>query len=118
MVFFSSRSRGSGLYAIGMAWTKVGPAAALPPGSVSEVTIGDKLFAICNVEGTIYAMDGFCPHSNGPLGYGTLYGSTLVCPLHAWEFDCRTGEDLSDPANCVQTFPAKVVEGQILVDIP
>jgi nitrite reductase (NADH) small subunit len=72
------------------------------------VDIGDQTFAVCNVAGAVYALDGICPHSGGPLGEGALHGSTLVCPWHAWEFDCRTGANDFDPDVVVATFAAKI----------
>jgi nitrite reductase/ring-hydroxylating ferredoxin subunit len=97
---------------------KVGPLSALPPGSVVEVTAGGAAYAVCNVAGDLYALAGECPHRGGPLGWGALHDSTLVCPWHAWEFDCRTGEDTRDPTTAVRKFPVKVQGGDILLEIP
>jgi len=101
-----------------MPFVKVGPAAELPPGSVMPVDIGDQTIALCNVAGELHALDGVCPHSGGPLGEGALHGSTLVCPWHAWEFDCRTGANDLDPDVTVAKFPVKVEAGEILIEIP
>ena len=56
--------------------------------------------------------------AGGPLGEGALHGSTLVCPWHAWEFDCRTGANDFDPDVTVATFPVKIEAGEILIDDP
>ena len=60
-----------------------------------EIGDGDAV-AVCNVAGTLYAIDGICPHSGGPLGHGALDGPILTCPFHGWEFDCRTGRSSAD----------------------
>ncbi len=101
-----------------MPFVKVGPLSQLPPGSVMPVDIGDQTFAVCNVAGQLHALDGECPHAGGPLGEGALHGATLVCPWHAWEFDCRTGANDFDPGVTVATFPVKVEAGEILIDVP
>jgi nitrite reductase (NADH) small subunit len=101
-----------------MALVKVALASQLPPGSVMPADAGEQTFAVCNVGGEFYALDGICPHSGGPLGEGALHGSTLVCPWHAWEFDCRTGANDFDPDVTVATFPVKVEAGEILIDVP
>ena len=49
------------------------------------------MVAIANVDGSLHAIDGLCPHQGGPLGTGTLCGSTLTCPWHGWQFDVTTG---------------------------
>ena len=100
-----------------MPFVKVGTVSELPPGSVIEAGVGENTYAICNVGGEFHALDGFCPHAGGPLGHGALHGYTLVCPWHAWEFDCRTGANDFDPDVVVPTFPVNVDGGDILLDV-
>ena len=101
-----------------MAFVKVGSAEKLPPGSVMEAEVGGNVYAVCNSGGEFFALDGVCPHSGGPLGHGALHGTELVCPWHAWDFDCRTGISLYDPSLSVATFPVKIENGTILIDVP
>ena len=42
-------------------------------------------------------VDGLCPHRQGPLGQGEISGRNVVCPWHAWEWDCSTGANDFDP---------------------
>jgi nitrite reductase/ring-hydroxylating ferredoxin subunit len=49
------------------------------------------MVAIANVDGTLHAIDGLCPHQGGPLGTGELCGTVLTCPWHGWQFDVTTG---------------------------
>lgn len=95
---------------------RIGPVSMLPPGSSAQVLVDGRAVVVCNVDGTIYALDGTCPHAGGPLGHGVLHGHMLVCPYHAWEFDCRTGENDRDPSYCLERFAARVVDGQIEID--
>jgi len=102
-----------------MAFVKVGSLSKLPAGSVMEALVGDGTYAVCNAGGEIYALDGICPHSGGPLGQGALHGTTLVCPWHAWEFDCRTHvEGASEMDDLVAKFPVRIDGDDILVDVP
>ena|SRR5437868_4233206 len=102
---------------IRMALVKVGPLKLLPPGSAIHVEFGDGAIAVCNVDGTLHAIDGICPHSGGPLGHGALDGSVLTCPYHAWEFDCRTGTSDVDEYLKLATYPVRVENGEILVEL-
>lgn len=83
-----------------------------------EVMLGEKLFAVCNVGGTLYGLDGVCPHTGGPLGQGQIHEGRLVCPYHMWEFDCVTGEYDRDPSCALETFAVKVEDGRILLQAP
>jgi nitrite reductase/ring-hydroxylating ferredoxin subunit len=96
-----------------MAFVKVGLLSEFPPGSVMEALVGDGAYAICNAGGQIHALDGICPHAGGPLGQGALHGTTLVCPWHAWEFDCR-----AEMEDSVAKFPVKIDGDNILIDVP
>ena len=97
---------------------KAGRLADLPPGQVTEVLVGQHPYAVCNVDGNIYALDGVCLHEGGPLGQGQLEGARVVCPYHLWEFDCRTGEYDQDHTCRVATYPAHVENGEIVIEVP
>ena len=101
-----------------MSFVKIGPLRSLPAGSAMQFELGERAVAVCNVGGELHAMDGICPHSGGPLGYGALDGFLLACPFHAWEFDCRTGLSHVDEYLKQTTYAVKVEDGKIFVDVP
>lgn len=82
-----------------------------------EFTAGERTIAICNVGGTLHAVDGICPHRQGPLAQGALHGTTVICPWHAWEFDCESGEHDYNPSLKLQTFRVELSGEDILVEI-
>jgi nitrite reductase (NADH) small subunit len=100
-----------------MAYVKAGMLDELPPGSAMEAQIGEQTIAICNVGGELHALEGVCLHAGGPLGHGALHGHMLVCPWHAWEYDCRTGCNDFDEEIKLAKFPVNVENGEILVEI-
>jgi nitrite reductase (NADH) small subunit len=101
-----------------MPWVEVGAASGCPPGSSLEVVAGDRILAIFNVAGTLYAIDGVCPHQGGPLGSGELSGCIVSCPWHGWQFDVRTGQHQLNRNFQQPKFDVKVSEGSIWVDLP
>jgi nitrite reductase (NADH) small subunit len=101
-----------------MALVRVASVAQLGPGEVMEVRAGDRILAVCNVEGAVYALDGKCLHVGGPLGHGAVNGQHVVCPWHLWEFDCRTGACDFNPAHAVATYAVTVQGDDILVEVP
>ena len=64
----------------------------LPLGSAKEVEHEGRIYALFNVDGTISAIDGICPHQGGPLAEGALEGTMVTCPWHGWQFDVRSGK--------------------------
>lgn len=101
-----------------MPFTKVARLSELPPGSVTEVIAGENTFAICNAGGTVTAISGTCLHRGGPLGQGIVRGNYVVCPWHAWQWDCRTGENDLDPSRRLACFDVRIEGDDILIELP
>ena len=101
---------------------RIGRTDSLPEGGRICVTIEERPLAVFRVDGALYAVDNLCPHMNGDLSEGELRGYTLVCPLHAWEFDIRDGKCLA-PAwhrNAKDLAPYQVIEDgdDLIVELP
>jgi nitrite reductase/ring-hydroxylating ferredoxin subunit len=101
-----------------MPFVKVANVRDLAPGTVLEVSVAGKPYALCNVDGELHALEGVCPHRGGPLGQGSLQGALLICPWHGWEFDCRTGENTWDSATRVGKVAVRVENDDVLIDAP
>ena len=101
-----------------MPFVKLATLKDVPEGSAVHIPVGESAVAICNVGGALHAMDGICPHAWGPLGHGALDGTTLVCPFHAWGFDCTTGQCDADDRVKLATYAVKVDGAEVWVDLP
>ena len=67
-------------------------------GEAHRVEVDGTEVLLCNVGGTIYAIEDICTHDGGELDQGELEGARIVCPRHGATFDVRTGEALTLPA--------------------
>ena len=107
-------------------WVRVcGVGEAPGVGEVAECEVEGVGVCLANVEGTLSALDNWCPHRRGPLGQGWLEGAAVVCPWHSWTFSVATGECEFPRGERVAVFPVKVavfpvkVEGDaVLVEVP
>ena len=97
--------------------TKVANASEIPAGSGKVVEVGGKTLAVFNCDGTFYAIDNTCIHQGGPLGEGSLSGTTVTCPWHAWEYDVTSGQCRLDPAVKVERFDVKVEGEDLLISL-
>ena len=98
-----------------MAEIVLGPVAAIPPGEGRTFAAGDKRIAVFRARsGELFAVQAECPHKGGPLADGLLGGTTLICPLHSWKFDLRSGEALMGDCG-LRTFGVRVDEAQQIV---
>ena len=97
-------------------FVKVATTSDIEPGTVKVYEAGGKQIAVCNVDGTFYAIDDVCTHDGGELGEGTLRGDRLICPRHGAAFDARTGRVLTLPAvHDVRSYPVTVESDDVFV---
>jgi nitrite reductase/ring-hydroxylating ferredoxin subunit len=93
-------------------------AASLKPGRVTSVEIDGKWYAVANDRGTFHATGHACPHANGPMGQGDVEDGCLVCPIHAWPFDLKTGlTDPRMPSMRLDLYRCEVRDGKVYVDV-
>jgi nitrite reductase/ring-hydroxylating ferredoxin subunit len=90
---------------------------SLDPGKIIEIIIGGTAIAVANVGGSYYAISNTCAHAGGPLGEGSLEGTTVTCPYHGWQYDLRDGVCKTHPNAKVSTFPVQVVGNAVCVQI-
>lgn len=78
---------------------------------------GDLTIAAFAVAGEYHALEGRCPHRGGPLGEGTLSGTTVICPWHRWRFDVTTGRCTSHPQRDVRHRPVTLQADDVWIEI-
>ena len=100
------------------AWTAITVLENIPLHEGRSVIIGGQELAIFHVDGRCLTIDNACPHKGGPLCDGIVSGTTVVCPLHGRRFDLESGIAVrsSEPV-CVRTFPTRVEDGIVYVDL-
>ena len=66
---------------------------AIPLGEARVMAVGGRSVAVFRCRsGEVYATDAECPHRGGPLADGLVGDHSVICPLHGYVFDLRTGE--------------------------
>jgi nitrite reductase (NADH) small subunit len=99
-------------------WHCVASVSDVPAGKSKELAVAGRIVALFNVDGTLYALDGVCPHAGGPLGEGVLKGSVVTCPWHGWQFDVSTGRHCLNARIEHTTFPVKLEGDGVFVQLP
>jgi len=98
-------------------WVRVAGVAECGPGTALERVAEGRVIALYNVAGSLYALDGVCPHQGGPLGEGELAGSVVTCPWHGWQFDVCTGQNQLNGNVQQAKIPVRVEQDAIFVDL-
>ena len=100
-------------------WISVARADELAPGSVKACWIENYAVALVNLDGELCAVQGTCPHREGPLGEGRVVDQTVACPWHGFRFDPRSGQAAVPPDYPpLATYAVRVAEGDIQVAWP
>jgi nitrite reductase (NADH) small subunit len=113
----------------------VAHASDLKPGEHKIVRIKNIELGLYNIGGSFYAIHSMCPHQFGPACRGpvtaksvcdestdwqfqwTRAGEILVCPWHGMQFDILNGQSLSDKNLRLRTFPVRVVDDEVRVQL-
>ncbi len=95
----------------------VAHATAIELGTTQRVVVEGVAILLCNVDGTLYAIQDVCTHDGAPLDQGELDGRRITCPRHGAVFDVITGAVLALPAVLpVRTFALEVKGGEVYID--
>jgi 3-phenylpropionate/trans-cinnamate dioxygenase ferredoxin subunit len=90
---------------------------AIAPGTTCSVTVDGVPVLLCNVRGTLYAIEDVCSHDGNALE-GELDGARIMCPRHGAFFDVTTGKALTLPAvSPVPTYPVTIDGDNVSVDV-
>jgi nitrite reductase/ring-hydroxylating ferredoxin subunit len=82
-----------------MSEVKIGTVDDLKSGEMKLVKAGEKKLVLANIKGKYYCMNGICTHALAYLWDGVIdEDGRLTCPLHASQFDVKTGKVLGPPA--------------------
>jgi nitrite reductase/ring-hydroxylating ferredoxin subunit len=67
--------------------------------------------------GLLHAVAANCPHMGCSLGGAVLDGQTIQCPCHDWRFDIVTGCFIDAPEIRLETFPLKIENGNVYINL-
>ncbi len=100
--------------------------------AVRVVSAGGQEIGIVRWRDAVFAISTVCTHQSGPVCQGILSPRlvgggpgaieledtpVLACPWHGWEYDVRSGRALLDHRYRLRTWPARVVNGRVVVEL-
>lgn len=112
----------------------IGPIGDFAEGTIRIVQAAGRQVGVVRWDGAIYALNNRCSHQGGPVCAGILgprlhasrpgcmeldaTNPVLACPWHGWEFDVRSGRALHDRQQRIRSFPARIADGRVLLELP
>lgn len=75
-------------------------------GSPWQTKVAGKELCIVVHKGNAYGCASKCPHAGGNMAQGWVSDlGHIVCPLHQYRFDLKTGRNVSGEGYFLKTFP-------------
>lgn len=97
----------------------LGPVDRIPLGEGRTYGVLGELIAVFRTRsGELFATQALCPHAQGPLADGILGAGRVLCPLHGFAFELRSGRCLSGGAD-LRTYAVAVTgDATIALTVP
>jgi toluene monooxygenase system ferredoxin subunit len=89
----------------------------LRPGEMKGVFVEGRPIVVLNVGGQVCAYADRCAHKGVPLSTGRLIDDTLLCDVHYWLYDARTGCGINPDGVALRKYPVAVQEEAIWIDV-
>jgi 3-phenylpropionate/trans-cinnamate dioxygenase ferredoxin subunit len=99
-------------------WAFVATTGTIPAGECAAFEIGGHALLVCHAGGSFHALENRCSHAGAPLAGGRLRGFRLVCPLHGASFDVRDGSATRPATRALRSYPLRVRDDRIEVELP
>jgi 3-phenylpropionate/trans-cinnamate dioxygenase ferredoxin subunit len=102
-----------------MPWTRACATDDIDAEDVIRFDHAGETFAIYrSPDDAFFATAGLCTHEATCLADGLVMGDVIECPKHNGRFNYKTGKGLGAPITVnLRTFPIKVEDGDIFIDI-
>jgi nitrite reductase (NADH) small subunit len=100
-------------------WTRICRLDDIPPLGARVVLrdAGPNAALFRTATGRLFALADRCPHRGGPLSQGIVFGERVACPLHNTCVELATGCAVAPDKGTVQTFPVRVTDGDVYIDL-
>jgi 3-phenylpropionate/trans-cinnamate dioxygenase ferredoxin subunit len=100
-----------------MAWRVAAKESDVRENDVIGVVVEGQHIALYRLDGEVFATSDVCTHQFALLSDGFVDGGCIECPLHAAQFDIKTGEVICGPAGTsIAVYSVKLEAGQVLLD--
>lgn len=86
-------------------------------GNINLINIGNKKICIAHTSEGFFAVNDKCPHNGASLSNGFITANCVVCPVHRYHFDLKTGRAKSGGGDCADTYPIEIKPDGVFIGI-
>ena len=72
---------------------------------VTLIKLEGKKICLIKHEHNLYAVQNTCPHAGGILSGGWCKDGHLICPIHRYEYNLKTGRGAAGQGDYIDLYP-------------
>jgi nitrite reductase/ring-hydroxylating ferredoxin subunit len=84
---------------------------------IKRIKVGGKVLCLVAYEGEVFALGARCPHAGGDLTQGWCTEGKLVCPIHRYSFDLKTGKGSPGQNDYIDSYPVEIRDKSVYIGI-
>lgn len=90
----------------------------LPDSRIKKVKLGNREIGIVRTGERVFGFNTFCPHRGASLIQGNIHSGEIICPLHHYRFELKTGQAKMGDCSDLEIFPCHLSEEGLKITIP
>jgi nitrite reductase/ring-hydroxylating ferredoxin subunit len=98
-----------------MNWYKIPVIENIDQPFIKRIKAGNKSICLVGYEGDIFALSTSRPYAGGDLSYGWCNNGKIVCPIHRYSFDLRSGKGSEGQNDYIDSCPVNIEADAIYV---
>jgi nitrite reductase/ring-hydroxylating ferredoxin subunit len=84
---------------------------------IKRVKVAGKVLCLVSYEGVVFALGSKCPHAGGDLTQGWCSEGKLVCPIHRYSYDLKTGKGSPGQNDYIDNYPVEIRDNSVYIGI-
>jgi nitrite reductase (NADH) small subunit len=89
--------------------------AALDANGIAVIEAGGREIVVLRQGDDLRAIDRWCPHEDGDLAEGMMFGKNIKCPVHGFIFDLTKGQCLNHFSLVTRVYTVSVVGADLVL---
>jgi nitrite reductase/ring-hydroxylating ferredoxin subunit/Fe-S cluster biogenesis protein NfuA len=99
------------------AWVKVATIEQVPEFGILAVELAGNSLILYRQDAMVKCYHNACAHLGYPLKEGKVENGIITCPSHGFQYRLETGECLTVPDVCLQSYPVKIKDNKVFVKL-
>ena len=100
-----------------MAKIKVAKISEIEEGRGKLINVNGKEIALFKINNQFFAIDNNCLHMGGSLSEGEIESNNVTCPLHGWQFDLKSGNNIMPGIGKLNTYKTEIKNEEIFIEL-